>query len=45
MPRCKNCKEKFEAVHFNQSTVLKASAVKSGLIKPKHKTGRKKRND
>ena len=28
MPRCKNCKEKFEAKHFNQKYCFKTDCIK-----------------
>ena len=43
MPRCKNCKEKFEAKHFNQKYCFKSECVKVWVETAKVKNWKKEK--
>tara|TARA_R110002110_G_scaffold107847_9_gene269742 strand:- start:7792 stop:8310 length:519 start_codon:yes stop_codon:yes gene_type:complete len=43
MPRCKNCKEKFEAVHFNQKYCFKSECSKVWIDKAKEHNWKKEK--
>tara|TARA_R100001460_G_scaffold40487_1_gene75700 strand:- start:8215 stop:8736 length:522 start_codon:yes stop_codon:yes gene_type:complete len=43
MPRCKNCKEKFEAKHFNQKYCFKSECVKVWVQTAKVKNWKKEK--
>jgi hypothetical protein len=43
MPRCKNCKEKFDAKHFNQKYCFKSECVKVWVETAKVKNWKKEK--
>ena len=45
MPRCKNCKEKFEAKHFNQKYCFKSECVKVWVETAKVKNWKKEKKE
>lgn len=45
MPRCKNCKEKFDAKHFNQKYCFKSDCVKVWVEKAKTKNWQKTKRE
>ncbi len=45
MPRCKNCKDKFEAKHFNQKYCFKSECVKVWVKSAKQKNWKKEKKE
>ena len=45
MPRCKNCKEKFKAKHFNQKYCFKSECVKVWVETAKQKNWKKEKKE
>ncbi len=45
MPRCKNCKDKFEAKHFNQKYCFKPECVKAWVETAKQKNWKKQKKE
>lgn len=45
MPRCKNCKEKFDAKHFNQKYCFKSECVKVWVATAKVKNWKKQKKE
>ena len=45
MPRCKNCKDKFEAKHFNQKYCFKPECVKAWVETAKQKNWKKEKKE
>ena len=45
MPRCKHCKEKFEAKHFNQKYCFKPECVKAWVETAKVKNWKKEKKE
>jgi len=45
MPRCKNCKEKFEAKHFNQKYCFNSECVKVWVQTAKQKNWKKEKKE
>jgi hypothetical protein len=45
MPRCKNCKDKFEAKHFNQKYCFKSECVKAWVKSAKQKNWKKEKKE
>ncbi len=45
MPRCKHCKEKFEAKHFNQKYCFKPECVKAWVETAKQKNWKKEKKE
>ena len=45
MPRCKNCREKFEAKHFNQKYCFDSECVKAWVKSAKQKNWKKEKKE